>query len=65
MLGAILTELAMLALFLLWRPLADLLEHEPPPAIGLAVAALAIPAVVAADTIDKRWFRRSPAPNRD
>jgi calcium-translocating P-type ATPase len=61
LLGAILVELAALALFLVWRPLADLLEHDIPSALGFSVAALAIPAVVLVDTADKRWrARRAP-----
>jgi hypothetical protein len=43
-----------LSVFLLWRPLADLLGHEAPTLLGMVVATLAVPAVVAADTIDKR-----------
>jgi len=53
LLAAMATELALLSIFLLWRPLSDLLDHEPPTLLGLAVAALAIPAIVLADTIDK------------
>jgi len=53
LLVAMATELALLSLFLLWQPLADLLDHEFPTLLGLAVAALAIPAIVLADTIDK------------
>jgi hypothetical protein len=58
LLGAILVELSALALFLMWRPLADLLEHDVPTALGLSVAALAIPAVILVDTVDKRWIAR-------
>ena len=54
--GAILIELSALALFLMWRPLADLLEHDIPTALGLCVALLAIPAVILVDTADKRWI---------
>jgi calcium-translocating P-type ATPase len=54
LLGAIAAELGALALFLAWRPLADLLDHQPPTLLGFAVASLAIPAIIVADTIDKR-----------
>jgi magnesium-transporting ATPase (P-type) len=54
--GAILVELSALVLFLVWQPLADLLEHDVPTALGLAVAASAIPAVILVDTLDKRWI---------
>ncbi len=60
LLGAIVAEVAMLATFLYLPPLADLLDQAPPTAIGLGVAGLAIPAVLAADTIQKavlRWRR--------
>jgi hypothetical protein len=53
LLAAMATELAMLSVFLLWRPLADLLDHEAPTLLGFAVAAVAIPAIVLADTVDK------------
>lgn len=56
--AAILTELAALAMFLLWRPLADLLDHDVPTLLGLIVAVLAIPAVIVVDTLDKTWRRR-------
>jgi hypothetical protein len=45
--------------FLTWAPLASLLDHDVPTLLGFVVASLAIPAVVAADTIDK--WRRRPA----
>jgi hypothetical protein len=54
-------ELGLLSVFLLWRPLADLLEHEPPTLLGLGVAALAIPAIVLADTVDKHLAARHRA----
>jgi len=56
--GAIVVELSALAIFLIWRPLADLLEHDVPTALGLAVAVLAIPAVILVDTVDKRLIAR-------
>jgi calcium-translocating P-type ATPase len=56
--GAIAAELVMLAGFLFIGPLADLLDQAPPSAAGLAVALLAVPAVLAADTIQKALGRR-------
>jgi magnesium-transporting ATPase (P-type) len=58
LLAAVATELGMLSLFLLWRPLAELLDHDVPTLLGVGVAALAIPAIVVADTADKRWGAR-------
>jgi calcium-translocating P-type ATPase len=57
LIGAIAAELGALVIFLTWQPLADLLGHQIPTLLGLAVAALAIPAVTLVDTIDKRWRR--------
>lgn len=62
---AIATELAMLAAFLFIGPLARLLDQAPPTAVGFAVALLAVPAVLIADTAQKaarrrRRARRSP-----
>jgi magnesium-transporting ATPase (P-type) len=54
LLGAMAVELGLLSVFLFWEPVADLLDHEPPTLLGLGVATLAIPAIVLADTIDKR-----------
>jgi calcium-translocating P-type ATPase len=59
LLGAIVAELAMLLAFLYFAPLADLLDQAPPSAAGFAVALLAIPAVVVADTVQKAFVRRS------
>ncbi len=58
LLGAIVAEVAMLATFLYLPPLADLLDQAPPTGIGFGVAGLAIPAVLAADTIQKTLLRR-------
>ena len=55
LLGAIAAELGALVLFLAWQPLAKLLDQEVPTLLGIAVAALAIPAIIVADTIDKQW----------
>jgi magnesium-transporting ATPase (P-type) len=52
--GAVVVELVALAGFLLIPPLASLLDHAMPPAEGLAVALLAIPAVLGADALHKR-----------
>jgi magnesium-transporting ATPase (P-type) len=52
-LWAVAAELGMLAAFLYVPALADLLDQAPPTWQGFAVAALAIPAVVAADAMQK------------
>jgi magnesium-transporting ATPase (P-type) len=62
LLGAIVAELAMLVGFLYITPIADLLDQAPPSRIGVAVALLAIPAVLIADTLQKEiptrgWHR--------
>jgi hypothetical protein len=56
LLGAVAAEAAFLVLVLAVPAIAGLLDHAPPGALGLAVAALAFPAVVLADTTDK-WVR--------
>lgn len=53
LLWSLATELAALAAFLFLTPVAAVLGHAPPPLAGLAVAALAVPAVFAADWIYK------------
>ena len=50
---AIVAELAMLAAFLYIPPLAHLLGQSPPNAAGFLAALLAVPAVLAADTLHK------------
>jgi calcium-translocating P-type ATPase len=54
LLGAVAVELAALAGFLLIAPIASVLDHAPPPAAGLLVAALAAPVVLTVDAIHKR-----------
>jgi magnesium-transporting ATPase (P-type) len=61
LLGAIAAELAMLAGFLYIPPVADLLDHAPPPWAGFAVGLIAIPAVLAADAAQKAVARRRRA----
>jgi magnesium-transporting ATPase (P-type) len=56
LLWAVAAELAALAVFLGYPPLADLLGQTMPTPTGAAVAMLAIPAVIAADTVHK-WRR--------
>jgi hypothetical protein len=51
--GAVVVELAMLAAFLYVAPIADLLDQAPPTPAGFAVALLAVPAVIAADAVQK------------
>jgi calcium-translocating P-type ATPase len=58
LLGALVAELGMLAGFLYIPPLADLLGQAGPTWTGFAVALLAIPAVVVADTLEKVTVRR-------
>jgi magnesium-transporting ATPase (P-type) len=55
---AVVIELVTLVAFLYVAPLAHLLDHAAPTVVGFAVALLAIPAVLAADTVQKRVFRR-------
>lgn len=52
--GAVTAELAMLAAFLYIPPLAHLLGQSPPSPAGVLAATLAVPAVLAADTLYKR-----------
>jgi cation transport ATPase-like protein len=54
---AILCELVMLAAFIYIPPLAHLLGQSGPNGFGILVAALAVPAVLAADTLQKRIMR--------
>ncbi len=57
--AAIVSELALLAVFLTVGPLADLLGHQVPSLLGFTVAATSIPTVILVDFVDKR---RHPAP---
>jgi magnesium-transporting ATPase (P-type) len=57
LLGAVAVELLALVGFLFVPPVASLLGHAPPPLWGWAVAALAVPAVLAADALHK-WRER-------
>ncbi len=61
--AAVATMFVALALFLFLPPLAELLEQAPPTLLGGAVALLAAPAVLLADTADKarRARRRATA----
>jgi magnesium-transporting ATPase (P-type) len=59
LLGAVVAELAMLAGFLFIEPVADLLDQAPPSLAGLVVALLAVPTVLLADTVQKRFVRRA------
>jgi magnesium-transporting ATPase (P-type) len=56
---AILCELGMLVGFLYIAPLAGILRQAPPSKTGYIAAALAVPAVLSADAIQKRWSRRT------
>ena len=64
LIGAVVAELAMLAAFLYIPPLAHLLGQSPPPPAGVLAAALAAPAVLAADTLHKRITRGSQQTRR-
>lgn len=55
--GAVAVELLALVGFLFVGPVASLLGHAPPPLWGWAVAALAAPAVLAADAVHKSLRR--------
>ncbi len=62
--GAAAAELVFLVAFLGLPFIASLLDHAPPGVAGLAVAALAAPAVLVADALDKSRHRRSPQRRR-
>jgi magnesium-transporting ATPase (P-type) len=59
---AVIAELVILLVFLHVRPLAAILGHAPPTMIGTAVALLAFPAVILADTLHKHFRRRENRP---
>jgi magnesium-transporting ATPase (P-type) len=54
LLWAVLAEIGALAVCLFVVPVSAALGHLPPPPIGFALAALAVPAVLAADWAHKR-----------
>ena len=58
---AIFCEAILLACILYISPLAKLLGHAPPSLAGYLTALLAIPAVLIADTLQKRYTKRSVA----
>jgi len=58
---AVLGEVAMLASFLYFRPLASLLGQGPPNRTGFLMALLAAPTVLVADAIHKRYRKRTVA----
>jgi magnesium-transporting ATPase (P-type) len=65
LLGAVAVELALLVVFLVVPPVADLLEQAIPPLPGLLVALLAAPVVLLVDALEKRWRHgRRPGPVR-
>jgi magnesium-transporting ATPase (P-type) len=51
--GAVVTELALLVGFLYITPIADVLDHRPPSAVGFTVALATAPAVLTVDALDK------------
>ncbi len=58
LLVAVAAELSLLMAFLFTGPIAGVLDQAPPPLAGAGVAALAAPAVLAADALHKRWRRQ-------
>jgi hypothetical protein len=58
LLVAVATELVLLAGFLAVPAVAGVLGHAVPTALGWALAALAVPAVLLADALQKRLSRR-------
>lgn len=64
LLGAVLAELGALAVCLYVIPVSSALGHLPPPLPGFAVAALAVPAVFAADWVYKGTLRPDKAGSR-
>jgi hypothetical protein len=58
LLAAVAAELAMWGMFVYVGPIADLLDQAGPSWPGFLVAVLAIPAVLAADAIQKETTRR-------
>ena len=62
---AVVVELVALIAFLGFAPLASLLDQAVPPAAALGVAALAAPAVLAADAIHKRRRRHTAVRRAD
>ena len=52
---AVAIELALLLVFLYFRPLASILGHSPPGFAGALAALAAFPAVLLADVLFKRW----------
>jgi hypothetical protein len=57
---AVICEAGMLAGFLYLRPLANILGHAAPSPRGYLAASLAMPAVLAADAIHKRYRTGAP-----
>lgn len=62
LLWAVTIEAIMLLVFLGLPPLAHLLGGGLPPAVGWAMAALAIPAVLGGDALHKTWRARRRVP---
>jgi magnesium-transporting ATPase (P-type) len=58
LIGAVLTELALLGVFLAVPPIARLLEQGVPTALGWALALCAVPAVLLADAVHKGLSRQ-------
>ena len=58
LLGAVLSELALLAVFLTVPGIANVLGHAVPPALGWALGLLVVPAVLLVDAATKRLAGR-------
>jgi magnesium-transporting ATPase (P-type) len=65
LLGAVACELVLLGVFLGVPPVAEVLGHAPPTPLGWALAALAAPAVLLVDAVQKRVLAvRAGRPSR-
>lgn len=58
LISAVAVELAALAVFLFVPPVADLLGQAPPPLAAVPIVLFAIPAVLIADALQKRYIAR-------
>jgi magnesium-transporting ATPase (P-type) len=58
LLAAVASELVLLVVFLTVPPVANVLGHTLPTVLGWALAALAVPAVLFADTVHKLLVAR-------
>jgi magnesium-transporting ATPase (P-type) len=61
LLSAVAVELAALGVFLFLAPLADLLDHAPPPLAVVPLLVLAVPVMLGADALHTRILQRRRA----